>query len=63
MEIKNKKFLTDAKGRQTAVVLSIKDYQKLLKLAQDVKDAAYIRHHRHEKLIPMAAVHKNLKAA
>ena len=63
MKIKSKKFLVDSKGRPTAVVLSMNDFKKLLKLAQDLKDASYIRHHLHEKLIPMKAVHQNLKAA
>ena len=54
-------YVVDRKGHPKAVVLNLKEYERLLRLAQDGQDAAYIRKHRHEKLIPMEEVHRNLK--
>ncbi len=54
-------YLVDAQGHPTAVVVSIKDYRKMMKLIEDIRDARYVRRHRHEKLIPMQEVHRHLK--
>ena len=51
-------FLTNEKGRKTAVVLPIDDYEKLL---EDLDDLAVIAERRHEETIPHAEFKKRLK--
>jgi len=51
-------FLTNEKGRKTAVVLPIDDYEKLL---EDMDDLAVIAERREEKTIPHAEFKKRLK--
>jgi hypothetical protein len=51
-------FLTNQKGRKTAVVLDIATYEKLL---EDVDDLAVIAKRRGEETIPHAEFKKGLK--
>ena len=51
-------FLTNEKGRKTAVVLPIDDYEKLL---EDLDDLAVIAERREEETIPHAEFKKRLK--
>jgi hypothetical protein len=51
-------FLTNEKGRKTAVVLDIGDYEKLL---EDLDDLAVIAERRGEETIPHAEFKKTLK--
>ena len=51
-------FLTNQKGRKTAVVLDIAEYEKLLK---DVDDLAVIAKRRGEETIPHSEFKKGLK--
>jgi len=51
-------YLTNEKGRKTAVVLAIDDYEKLL---EDLDDLAVIAERRGEKTIPHAEFKKGLK--
>ena len=51
-------FLTNEKGRKTAVVLPIDDYEKLL---EDMDDLAVIAERREEQTIPHAEFMKRLK--
>jgi len=51
-------FLTNQKGRKTAVVLDIAQYEKLL---EDVDDLAVIAKRRGEETIPHAEFKKGLK--
>jgi hypothetical protein len=51
-------FLTNEKGRKTAVVLPIEDYEKL---REDMDDLAVIAERRDEGTIPHAAFKKGLK--
>jgi hypothetical protein len=51
-------FLTNEKGRKTAVVLDIGDYEKLL---EDMDDLAVIADRRKEGTIPHAKFKKGLK--
>jgi hypothetical protein len=51
-------FLTNEKGRKTAVVLPIDDYEKLL---EDLDDLAVIAERRGEETIPHAEFKKGLK--
>jgi len=51
-------FLTNEKGRKTAVVLDIGDYKKLL---EDLDDLAVIAERRGEETIPHAEFKKSLK--
>ena len=51
-------FLTNEKGRKTAVVLPIEDYEKL---REDMDDLAVIAERRDEETIPHAEFKKSLK--
>jgi hypothetical protein len=51
-------FLTNEKGRKTAVVLPIDDYEKLL---EDLDDLAVIAERREEETIPHAEFKKGPK--
>ena len=51
-------FLTNEKGRKTAAVLPIEDYEKLL---EDLDDLAVIAERREEETIPYAEFKKGLK--
>lgn len=51
-------FLTNEKGKKTAVVLPIEDYEKL---QEDLDDLAVIAERRDEKTIPHAEFKKGLK--
>ena len=51
-------FLTNVKGRKTAVVLDIGDYEKLL---EDLDDLAVIAERRGEETIPHGEFKKGLK--
>jgi hypothetical protein len=51
-------FLTNEKGRKTAVVLAIDEYEKLL---EDLDDLAVIAERREEETIPHAEFKKGLK--
>jgi hypothetical protein len=51
-------YLTNEKGRKTAVVLPIEDYQKLL---EDLDDLAVIAERRDEATIPHEKFKRELK--
>ncbi len=51
-------FLTDKKGKKTAVVLPIEDYKKL---REDLDDLSVIAERRDEGTIPHAEFKKGLK--
>lgn len=51
-------FLTNEKGKKTAVVLPIEDYEKL---QEDLDDLAVIAERRDEETIPHAEFKKGLK--
>ena len=51
-------YLTNEKGRKTAVILPITDYEKLL---EDLDDLAVIAERRGEETIPHAEFKKGLK--
>jgi hypothetical protein len=51
-------FLTNEKGRKTAMILPIDDYKKLL---EDLDDLAVIAERREEGTIPHALFKKGLK--
>jgi hypothetical protein len=37
------KYITDSKGIKTAVVLDLKQYEKLLDLLEEIEDAEYVK--------------------
>ena len=51
-------YLTNEKGRKTAVVLALADYEKLL---EDLNDLAVIAERRDEETIPHAEFKKQVK--
>jgi len=50
-------YVVDDKGRRRAVQLRLSEFRRLIELLEDLEDLAYIKAHRHDKLIPMAKVH------
>ncbi len=51
-------YVVDDKGRKTAVLLSLKDYQKLL---EDLHDLAIIAERKNEKPISLEKMKQRLK--
>ena len=51
-------YLTNEKGKKTAVVLPIEDYEKLI---EDLDDLAVIAERRDEETIPHEEFKRNLK--
>ncbi len=54
-------YVVDAQGHRKAVLLNLKDYARMLKIIQDIRDVKFIHRHQNEKLIPMHEVHSRLK--
>ena len=54
-------YVVDAQGHRKAVLLNLKEYQRLMKVVQDIRDVKFIHRHKNEKLIPMQEVHNRLK--
>jgi PHD/YefM family antitoxin component YafN of YafNO toxin-antitoxin module len=52
-------FLVDRKGKKTAVVLPIKDYERLL---EDLHDLSVVAERRHEPTISLEELKRRLKA-
>ncbi|HHT9131027.1 MAG TPA: type II toxin-antitoxin system Phd/YefM family antitoxin [Candidatus Tripitaka californicus] len=53
------RFLVDRRGRKTAVVLPIKDYERLL---EDLHDLSVVAERRHEPTISLEELKRRLKA-
>ena len=54
-------YVVDIRGRRRAVQLSIPEFQRLVDLLEARHDAAYVKAHRRDRLIPMSAVHGRSK--
>ncbi len=54
-------YLVDAHGAPKAVLINFKDYQRMMKIIEDIRDVRFIHRHQHEKLVPMQDVHRHLK--
>ena len=54
-------YVVDVQGHPKAVLLNFKDYKRLMKILEDMRDVKFIHRHQHEKLIPMPEVHSRLK--
>jgi hypothetical protein len=52
------KFLIDAKGRKTGVLLSVRQYQKLI---EDLHDLAVVAERRDEEPVHIAEMKRRLK--
>ena len=53
-------YVVDAHGHRRAVLLNLKEYKRLVKIIQDIRDVKFIHRHQNEKLIPMNEVHRRL---
>jgi len=51
-------FVVDAKGKKTGVILSVKQYQKLL---EDLHDLAVVAERRADKLVSLEEMKRRLK--
>jgi PHD/YefM family antitoxin component YafN of YafNO toxin-antitoxin module len=54
-----RQYIVNESGKKTFVVLSVKDYNRLL---EDIKDLAAIAERRNEPLISLEELEKDLKA-
>jgi len=57
----NPQYLVDQKGSKRGVLLSLKEYQELLEIAQDVLDASLIDEVKREKRVPWRTVKAKFK--
>ena len=58
MERSHKQYIVDDKGKKTAVVLSLKEYEELI---EDIHDLAVIAERRNEPTISFDELKKRLK--
>ncbi len=54
----DEKFVVDARGKKTGVILSLKKYQRLM---EDLHDLAVVAERREEKPVSLAEMKKLLK--
>jgi PHD/YefM family antitoxin component YafN of YafNO toxin-antitoxin module len=54
----NEKFIVDTKGKKTAVILPIEEYEQLM---EDLHDLAVVAERRDEKTISMTEMKRRLK--
>jgi len=54
-------YITDEKGNKKAVILDIKEYQKLLQALEDLEDKKAFRSVVREASIPYSAIESRLK--
>ena len=57
------KFVLDENGDHSAVLIGIREYEKLLEYLEDVEDTLAYLKRRHEKSIPYNEVRAKLKKA
>lgn len=60
MSVLQEQYVVDAKGKKTAVVLSLKRYERLL---EDLHDLAAVAERRDEKAVGMTEMVRRLKRA
>ena len=53
------KFIVDGDGKKTAVVMSLRDYQRLL---EDLHDLSVVAERREEPSVPLEEVKRRLRA-
>ena len=58
MERSHKQFIVDEKGKKTAIVLSLEEYEELL---EDIHDLAIIAERRDDPIISFDELKKRLK--
>ena len=56
----HEEYIVDEKGKRSAVILSWREYQRLLELLEDLADSQYIKEHRKEGRISLAEFEKQL---
>lgn len=54
-------YITDEKGKKKAVILDLKEYEKLLRALEDLEDKKAFLSVVHEKSIPYGEVESRLK--
>ena len=50
-------YVVDTRGRRRAVQLPLNEFRRLIDVLEELEDIAYLKRHRHGKLVPMAKVH------
>jgi PHD/YefM family antitoxin component YafN of YafNO toxin-antitoxin module len=54
-------YITDDKGKKKAVILDIKEYEKLLRALEDVEDKKAFRSVAREKSVPYGEIEARLR--
>ena len=57
----NAQYITDDKGRKKAVILDIKEYQKLLRALDELEDKKAFMSVVREQAVPYSAIESRLK--
>lgn len=55
------KYLVDSQGHPKAVVINLREYKRLMRIIEDLRDVKFIHRRQNEKLIPMEEVHRRLR--
>lgn len=58
--LKKETYIVDKHGKKKAVIIDMKEYQKLLELLEDLEDVRYVKEHMAEESIPYETVRKRL---
>jgi PHD/YefM family antitoxin component YafN of YafNO toxin-antitoxin module len=56
-------YITDEKGKKKAVILDIKEYERLIQALEELEDKKAFLSVVHEKSIPYGAIESRLKKA
>ena len=54
-------FITDEKGKKKAVILDLKEYEKLIHALEDLEDKKAFRSVVHEKAVPYGEIESRLR--
>lgn len=57
----HEEYVVNEQGKCSAVILSIKEYHKLLEMLEDLADSQYVKAHRKEKRISFDEFAKQLE--
>jgi hypothetical protein len=58
--LKKETYIIDKYGKKKAVIIEMKEYQKLLERLEDLEDIRYVKEHMSEESIPYETVRKRL---
>ena len=56
--LKKETYIVDKRGKKKAVIIDMKEYQKLLERLEDLEDIKYVKEHIAEESIPYETVRR-----